>query len=431
MSRRFFAAIACLFALAWGAKGQTGTWSGSMSIQGTSLRIVFHLDAEPPCMDSPDQGVKGIPIQVEKSATGAVSIKIPSIGAAFEGQWTLHEILGTFKQMGVSLPLTLIPGEIRLRRPQTPRPPFPYTQEEVTFLGGDAVLKGTLVLPEGCSRSTPVLVMVTGSGLQNRDEEIFEHKPFAVIADALAREGIATLRYDDRGFGESSGDIVNCTTEDLKADALSGIRLLRERFDKVGVLGHSEGGTIALMLAAEGAAHFIVSLAGMVVSGAETLLAQNRLTLLGAGYPEDTVNSYCALLEKSFEALVQGTPLPKTDEYDLPAPLLQNYAGALMQLQSPYMKHFLSLDMRPLLGDIICPVMAVNGTKDVQVDFTANLEALRAGLPSLGNHCIEAVEGVNHLFQHCSSGAVSEYRELEESFAPEVLDKIAKWLKSL
>jgi pimeloyl-ACP methyl ester carboxylesterase len=153
------------------------------------------------------------------------------------------------------------------------------------------VLKGTLVLPEGYSRKTPVLVMVTGSGLQNRDEEIYEHKPFAVIADALARNGIATLRYDDRGFGESTGDLVHCTTVDLKNDALAGIDLLRKRFDKVGVIGHSEGGTIALMLAAENKADFIVSLAGMVVSGKETLLWQNRVSLAAAGIPAETIDS--------------------------------------------------------------------------------------------------------------------------------------------
>ena len=180
---------------------QTGTWSGKLDIQGTKLTLVFHLDEPNPTMDSPDQGAKGIPIQVTRTETGNVTVKVTSIGATYEGQWMLKQIVGDFKQMGVSLPLTLTPGEEKPNRPQTPKGPFPYVMEEVSFTNGDAVLKGTLVLPEGCSRKTPVLIMVTGSGLQNRDEEIFEHKPFAVIADALARAGIATLRYDDRGFG--------------------------------------------------------------------------------------------------------------------------------------------------------------------------------------------------------------------------------------
>ena len=243
--------IGMLLAAVFSASAQTGTWSGKLDVQSTKISLVFHLDGDNPTMDSPDQGVKGIPIEVARTATGSIIIKAPSIGATYEGLWLVKQIVGTFKQMGASQPLTLCPGEEKLNRPQTPKGPFPYAQEEVSFRNGDAVLKGTLVLPEGCTRNTPVLIMITGSGLQNRDEVFYEHRPFAVIADAFARAGIATLRYDDRGFGESTGDIINCTTEDLKNDALAGIGLLRERFDKVGVIGHSEGGTIALMLAAE------------------------------------------------------------------------------------------------------------------------------------------------------------------------------------
>ncbi len=408
---------------------QTGTWSGKLDVQGTKLSLVFHLDEGNPTMDSPDQGAKGIPIQVTRTVAGGVTIKIPSIGATYEGQWTLKQIVGTFKQMGASLPLTLTPGKERLNRPQTPQGPFPYTMEEVTFTNGDAVLKGTLVLPEGCSRQTTVLIMVTGSGLQNRDEEIFEHKPFAVIADALARAGIATLRYDDRGFGESTGDIINCTTEDLKNDALAGINLLRERFDKVGVIGHSEGGTIALMLAAEKKADFVVSLAGMVISGREALLWQNRVALAAAGIPEKTIDVYCSALEDAYDACINGKPMPSADKYDLPAALAQNYTAAVMQLQTPYLKYSLALDVRPLLGDITCPVLAFNGTKDTQVECESNLGALRNGLPANPKNSLEAVEGVNHLFQHCTTGATSEYRDIEETFAPEVLEKMVQWLK--
>lgn len=297
-----------LLTAVFSASAQTGTWSGKFDVQGTKLSLVFHLDEENPTMDSPDQGAKGIPIEVARTATGSIIIKAPSIGATYEGLWLVKQIVGTFKQMGASQPLTLSPGEEKLNRPQTPKGPFPYAQEEVSFRNGDAVLKGTLVLPEGCTRNTPVLIMITGSGLQNRDEVFYEHRPFAVIADALARAGIATLRYDDRGFGESTGDIINCTTEDLKNDALAGIGLLRERFDKVGVIGHSEGGTIALMLAAEKKADFIVSLAGMVVSGKETLLWQNRIALAAAGVPDETVNTYCKALQEIYEARLAGAP---------------------------------------------------------------------------------------------------------------------------
>ena len=407
---------------------QSGTWSGKLDVQGSKLSIVFHLDGDAPTMDSPDQGVKGIPIQITRGEFGNLTIKIPSIGASYEGQWIVKQIVGTFKQWGASLPLTLTPGGVKLNRPQTPVSPFPYATEEVSFANGDAVLKGTLVLPEGYTRETPALIMVTGSGLQNRDEEIFEHKPFAVIADVLARAGIATLRYDDRGFGESTGDIINCTTEDLKNDALAGIGLLRERFDKVGVIGHSEGGTIALMLAAEQKADFIVSLAGTVVSGRETLLWQNRVALAAADYPAEQIDLYCKALDEMFDACIGGTPMPSATKYDLPAALTQNLAAVSMQLQAPYLKYFIALDARPLLGSITCPVLAVNGTKDMQVEAQSNLSALRSGLPSQPFNKIETVEGVNHLFQHCQTGSTAEYRDIEDTFAPEVLEMLIEWL---
>ena len=426
MKKYIFSAI-LLFSIALFSHAQTGTWSGKLDVQGTKISVVFHLDEENPTIDSPDQGAKGIPIEVTRTATGSITIKVPSIGATYEGLWLIKQIVGTFKQMGASLPLTLTPGEEKLNRPQTPVGPFPYTTEEVSFANGDAVLKGTLVLPEGYGRKTPVLIMVTGSGLQNRDEEIYEHKPFAVIADALARAGIATLRYDDRGFGESTGDLVNCTTEDLKADALAGIGLLRERFDKVGVIGHSEGGTIALMLAAENKADFIVSLAGMVVSGKETLLWQNRVSLATAGIPAETIDSYCKALEMVFDASTAEMPLPSASQFDLPAALSQNLTAVIRQLSLPYLKHFVTLDVRPLLGVISCPVLALNGTKDMQVEAESNLRALRSGLPDNPCNKFETVEGVNHMFQHCQTGMPTEYRDMEETFAPEVLDMLVEW----
>ena len=425
--KKYIISAALLFSIALFSHAQTGTWSGKLDVQGTKISLVFHLDEENPTMDSPDQGAKGIPIEVTRTATGSITIKVPSIGATYEGLWLIKQIAGTFKQMGASLPLTLTPGEEKLNRPQTPQGPFPYAQEEVSFANGDAVLKGTLVLPEGCSRKTPVLIMITGSGLQNRDEEIYEHKPFAVIADALARAGIATLRYDDRGFGESTGDLVNCTTEDMKNDAIAGIGLLRERFDRVGIIGHSEGGTIALMLAAEKKADFIVSLAGMVVSGKETLLWQNRVSLAAAGIPAETIDSYCKALETVFDASTAGMPLPSASQFDLPAALSQNLSAVMRQLSMPYLKHFVTLDVRPLLGVISCPVLALNGTKDMQVEAESNLGALRSGLPDNPCNKFETVEGVNHMFQHCQTGMTTEYRDIEETFAPEVLETLVEW----
>ena len=428
--KRVVAVIVSLL-LSLAAYSQTGTWSGKVDVQGTSLSVVFHIEETGCTFDSPDQGARGIPAEASLSDLGKVVIKVPSIGATYEGLWLGGRIVGSLSQSGSSFPLTLVPGEPELKRPQTPVGPFPYSCEEVSFSNGDAVLKGTLVLPEGYTRDTPAVIMVTGSGLQNRDEEIFGHKPFAVIADALARNGIASLRYDDRGFGESTGDAVFCTTADLKDDALAGIGLLRERFGKVGVIGHSEGGTIAIMIAAEGKADFIVSLAGMVVSGKELLLWQNRSILASSGFDQESVMVYCKLLEEAFDATIAGLPLPSAEGKDLPDVLVRNYQATAMQLKSPYLSYFIELDARKSLDRICCPVLALNGTKDTQVWHESNLGALKAGLPSTSAARIEPVEGVNHLFQHCSTGAATEYREIEETFAPEVLGLIVGWIRGL
>ena len=411
------------------ANAQEGRWKGELNVPGMKLPVVFNFSSEGCTMDSPSQGAVGIKTDWTRSENGDVKISIPTIGGSYEGRLEGKEIKGVFKQMGMSFPLNLT--ETRLNRPQTPVAPFPYTTEEVKFKNGDIELNGTLTLPAGFSKKTPVLVMVTGSGQQNRDEELFEHKPFAVIADALARAGIATLRYDDRGFGESTGDIVNCTTEDLKNDAFAGVQLLRSRFDKVGVIGHSEGGTIALILAAEKKVDFIVSLAGMAVSGKETLLWQNRLALAAANIPSETIDVYCTALDDAFDASISGTAMPSTTQYNLPTSLAQNLAVVTKQLQTPYMKHFLALDSRPLLGNITCPVLALNGTKDTQVDSESNLDALRSGLQKNAKNKLEAIEGVNHLFQHCKTGMATEYGNIEETIAPEVLEKIVSWLSNL
>lgn len=430
--KRLFAITFILFSSISITNAQSGVWSGTLDIQGTKLPLVFHLDNDKPTMDSPNQGAKGIPINIERSEIGNINIDIPAIGANYKGIWLATEIVGTFKQMNVSLPLTLIPGENKPKRPQTPIAPYPYITEEVAFNNGDIILNGTLSLPQGYTRQTPALIMVTGSGVQNRDEELFDHKPFAVIADALARAGIATLRYDDRGFGaEISATSYDSTIEDFRNDALAGINLLRERFDNVGVIGHSEGGTIAMMLAAEQKADFIVSLAGMVISGAETLVWQNRVALKDIGVDDAEIESYCKLLTEAFNVRVNGGIMPNPDQYDISTALLQNYHAVVSLIQTPYMINFLSLDMRPLLKNISCPVLALNGTKDTQVYFSTNLDALRAGLPANINQQIEAVDGVNHLFQHCTTGAVTEYRDIEETFSPKVLDRIISWLNSL
>lgn len=412
-------------------KAQTGAWTGKLKVSGVELALIFNIGEESATLDVPDQGATEIPVEVSRDAVGGITLNVPAINASFKGLWAGKVIAGTFTQHGMSFPMTLTPGAPVIRRPQTPVGPFPYATEEVTFTNGDAVLKGTLTLPENCDRKTPVLIMVTGSGLQNRDEEMFGHKPFAVIADAFARAGIATLRYDDRGFGESTGDVVLCTTEDLKNDALAGVKLLRDRFERVGVIGHSEGGTIALMLAGERQVDFAVSLAGMIVSGAETLLAQNRRAFESAGLPESEVEAFARLLSDTFTAIKTRAPLPSADNYDITDALRKNYAAALPSLRTPYMEFFLGLDLSASLSGITCPVMALNGTKDTQVQCDRNIAALEAGLPSNSRSVIRAEDGLNHLFQHCVTGEVSEYKNIEETFSSEVLSEMIAWIKTL
>ncbi len=412
-------------------KAQTGAWTGKLKVSGVELALIFNIGEESATLDVPDQGAKDIPVEVSRDAVGGITLNVPAINASFKGLWAGKVIAGTFTQHGMSFPMTLTPGAPVVRRPQTPVGPFPYATEEVSFTNGDAVLKGTLTLPDNCDRKTPVLIMVTGSGLQNRDEEMFSHKPFAVIADAFARAGIATLRYDDRGFGESTGDVVLCTTEDLKNDALAGVKLLRDRFERVGVIGHSEGGTIALMLAGERQVDFAVSLAGMIVSGAETLLAQNRRAFESAGLPESEVEAFARLLSDTFTAIRTRAPLPSADNYDITDALRKNYAAALPSFRTPYMEFFLGLDLSASLSGITCPVMALNGTKDTQVQCDRNIAALEAGLPSNSRSVIRAEDGLNHLFQHCVTGEFSEYKEIEETFSPEVLSEMIAWIKTL
>ena len=430
MKKLILAAVALLGILPY-ASAQTGTWSGDLEIQGMTFSIVFHFEAENPTLDIPDQGALGLPMNFKTDDAGELTVNVPALNATFKGQLQDGKIPGTFTQMGASLPFTLTPGVKKLNRPQTPKGPFPYAQEEVTFRNGDVVLSGTLTLPEGVSRETPAFVTVTGSGLQNRDEEIFEHRPFAVIADALARAGVATLRFDDRGFGASTGDGSLADTDDFKEDALAGIKFLRERFDKVGVIGHSEGGTIALMLAAEKQADFIVSLAGMVISGEETLIWQTNQALAASGVAQEDIEKYDTLLRESYDALRAGKELPSPQGRDLPEMLVQSYYGVVDQLNTPYLKRFISVDVRPQLADITCPVLALNGTKDQQVEPESNLGALREGLKGNPAATVEAVPDANHIFQRCATGQLNEYREIEETIAPETLQRIVAWASNL
>ena len=285
------------------------------------------------------------------------------------------------------------------KRPQTPQPPFPYQTEEVAFTNenAEATFCGTLTLPKGANT---VMLMVTGSGQQNRDEELFEHKPFAVIADYLARHGIATLRYDDRATGKSvGGDVKDATTKDFADDALAGIEWLRQnkRFKKVGIIGHSEGGLIAFMLGALDKVDFIVSLAGPAVRGDSLLLEQNK-----------------ALLGDKAKGLT-----------------IESVRSNVSALQKSWYNFYIDYDPQPDLARIACPVMAVNGSKDLQVVASQNIPALRRLLTKNGQNVIKEYPDLNHLFQYCQTGIPTEYGQIEETFSEEVLNDIVEWIQQL
>ena len=415
--------------MAFAANAQEGTWNGELNVMGNKVPLVFNFSTNGCTIDSPSQGVNGIQAEKTVKEDGTIKVKVGMIGATFEGKMTDGEIKGTYVQNGFPLPLTLKPGKLAVKRPQTPVPPFPYKEESVSFTNAQYTFNGTLTLPENFSKNTPVVLMVTGSGQQNRDEELFSHKPFAVIADALARQGIASLRYDDRGWGDKSVNFADFTTDDFRQDAAAALPLLRKRFNKVGILGHSEGGTIAMMLAAEGKADFIVSLAGMAISGKETLIMQNRQAMSAIGLPKETVDSYCNSISKALYEIASGKKASEINIDDVPQALKPITIKALQQADTPYIRHFLTVDVGKLLPEIKCPVLALNGTKDTQVDCDANTTRIEKGLADC-KHSIKKIDGVNHLFQHCNTGIVTEYQQIEETISPEVLQEVAKWIKT-
>lgn len=446
----------------------SGSWSGKLSIGPASLNIVFNFskdqDGNLTCtMESPDQGSGLFPAMVEIAGTDSIAITVPGISASYSGRLLTDSVSGeitsakgTFRQNGMVMPLDLKYGKPIIFRPQTPVAPFPYRTEEVTFRNGDALLSGTLTYPVGYSvekdMKVPAVIMVTGSGQQNRDEEIFSHKPFLVIADYLARNGIASLRYDDRGTGSSTGDPSSVTMQSNFSDAMAGLALLDSLgcFSMTGILGHSEGGTLALMAGAEGKADFVISLAGAAVSGKEILLSQNRTALEQAGTPQAITGDYCTMLEKVLDCRIQMKgqrdtgnaaqaavkargivdSLAGSTGSALPKGALDNLAAVLAQ-DSPWIDSFISCTPQEFLDGVACPVFAANGSLDTQVDAGQNLGTLRDLLPANPHSVIREYPGLNHLFQHCKSGSPSEYGELIETFSRDLLKDITEWISSL
>ena len=391
--------VALLTASTINAQNLNGSFIGKLNAGMAKLTIVLNIaDDGTATMESPDQTDQKIPATVDFLSADSVAVSISMLRASYQGRLVGDELQGTFKQSGFSFPLNLKAGTLERRRPQAITGPLPYPTEEVTFRNerDSATLAGTLSVPVGAKT---VLIMVSGSGQQNRDEELMGHKPFAVIADYLARQGIATLRYDDRATGQSvGGEVANATSEDFARDAAAGIDFLRKdkRFEKVGVIGHSEGGLIAFILGSRMKLDFIVSLAGPGVSGDSILLKQMQMG--GPAGQELT-------MEQVRETIAA-----------------QNNA---------WLNFFMSYDPADNIRHTRCPVLALNGKKDVQVDAEMNLGALRQLLPKNKKTCIKAYDGLNHLFQHCTTGMPDEYGQIEETFSEEVLQDIVEWIAKL
>lgn len=327
-----------------------------------------------------------------------------------------------------------------MRRPQTPCGPFPYSSRDTVFVSADGVrLAGTVVVPAGGLRSgMPTVVMVTGSGPQNRDEEIFEHKPFAVIADYLARRGIASLRYDDRGTGLSEGVFASSDIDDFTNDAEAALAFARSLNPdgRTGILGHSEGGTIALLLGSKGLPDFVVSLAGMAVRGRDLVLEQNRHSLSRQpGLSEEQKECVMTLLNYVFASIESGVHPDDIDVegyvaeagLDIPGAVVAQIGGSARQSQGGYFRKFLALNPSLWLRKIERPVFALNGSLDTQVGATANLSLIE---DLVGGCLVKEYPGLNHLFQHAVTGEVAEYGDITETISEEVLEDIAGFVQN-
>lgn len=407
-------------------------------------------------MDSPDQGARGIPVSSVTYEAPMLRLEVAQAGIVYEGSLTPDELIsGTFKQGGLSLPLDLtreMPEKESPGRPQEPQAPYPYMVEEITFANPDAgiTLSGTFTRPKG-EESFPAVVLITGSGPQNRDEEVFGHKPFLVIADHLTRQGIAVLRYDDRGTAKSTGNFSKSTSADFATDVESAVEYLKTRTDtdpaKIGLLGHSEGGLIAPMVAADVRdIAFIVLLAGPGVPGYDILLAQTKLIGEANGMEAAALDSQLVGLKDALDFVVANQD-SQTLEADL-ALYVENQLKAhpetlpegtepqqfvkafVSQMASPWMVSFLTYDPGTSLRKVRCPVLALNGEKDLQVPAKSNLEAIRTHLAEGGNLRVTTRElpGLNHLFQECETGSPSEYANITQTFSPDVLRVLTDWI---
>lgn len=447
-SKSILSTFTLLFAVvAAGAQGLYGRWKGELKLApNQELPIVLEIENEngedTATMDSPKQGAFGIPVNIDFLSADSISVSATNLGLTYSGHLSGEYIEGTLSQMGLKLPLILKREEKKLNRPQTPQAPFPYATEEVTVANdaGGCTLSGTLTVPEKADAHTPVVIMVSGSGLQDRDETLFEHKPFAVIADRFARAGIASLRYDDRGYGKSTGEGTQAVTPDFASDAAAVVEWIRKsgRFGKTGILGHSEGGEIAYMLAAtKNAPDFIISIAGPTLRGDSIIAYQNRNALLQAGIDEAIADRFGEAMLRTFEYRrsnpgkeIDGSIIASLYPESVSNPIEGQLAQSLKKVvdsDSKWMNWFVDNSPAKALQNMKCPALLIFGEKDRQVPPSLCLEPARSLAPDAK---VMLFPGLNHLMQTAPTGVISEYGQIEETFSPDVIDQIVAFIKS-
>jgi hypothetical protein len=457
----------CLVSLQAFVQDITGSWNGLLKVQGIQLRLVFNISNTDgvlsATMDSPDQGARGIPVTGVSFDNDTIDLTIASLQITYVGVLGKDNIIvGQFIQAGQSFPLNLSKETVekeKLSRPQEPVKPYPYYEEEVTFENQKAgiALAGTLTLPEK-DGVFPAVILITGSGPQNRDEELLGHKPFLVLADYLTRNGIAVLRFDDRGIGSSTGDFKTATSADFATDVEAGIAYLlkRKEIDKknIGLIGHSEGGIIAPMVASKTKdVSFIVLMAGTGIPGDQLLLLQSTLIGRASGVSEEdlqkaqNINKGAYDLVKNskntndlnqrmteymggyIDQVLKDDPTQTLPEGVTKEEVVKSQVDALT---SPWMQYFIKYDPSIILEKVKCPVLAINGEKDLQVPPKENLEAIKKALAKGGNKKVTTIElpGLNHLFQECTTGSPDEYAGIEQTMSPSALTAMLEWIQT-
>lgn len=460
MNKTTILSLLVLMSFTSSAQDITGQWNGLLKVQdGVQLRLVFHINKTESgyasTMDSPDQGANGLPVNTTKFENNTLSLEAAGLGITYTGTLANGLIDGTFVQRGMSLPLQLTREEVKAakpNRPQEPKSPFPYYTEDVTFGNDEAKvqLAGTLTLPSKTGKF-PVVVMISGSGPQNRDEELLGHKPFLVIADHLTRKGIGVLRFDDRGVGKSTGDFKSATSADHASDALSAVAYLKTRPEvdakKIGLVGHSEGGLIAPMAAVKSKdVAYIVLLAGPGIPGHEILALQTGLINKANGMDDEKLKLELDQLKGAMDIVMYTKDLSemrskltdfireaiKKHPESVPKGLTEEelIKNNVESLATPWMQFFLKYDPAVNLTKVKCPVLALNGERDLQVPPKEDLAAIGKYLKQAGNKNFKTKEmpGLNHLFQECKTGAPAEYAAIEQTFSPSALEEVSGWI---